>query len=37
MVFSDVGRDAFHWRWESSPDGATWVERWAIDYRREDN
>ena len=26
--------DAFHWRWESSPDGSTWVERWAIDYRR---
>ena len=24
MVFSDVERDAFHWRWESSPDGAAW-------------
>ncbi len=34
MVFSDVERDRFHWRWESSPDGTTWVERWAIDYRR---
>ena len=34
MVFSDIERDAFHWRWESSPDGATWTERWAIDYRR---
>ena len=34
MVFSDVTADAFHWRWESSADGATWVERWAIEYRR---
>ncbi|MEO8424542.1 MAG: hypothetical protein ABI595_11630 [Actinomycetota bacterium] len=34
MVFSDVERDAFHWRWESSVDGTAWVERWAIDYRR---
>lgn len=34
MVFSDVADDAFHWRWESSADGLTWSERWAIDYRR---
>ena len=34
MVFSDVTSDAFHWRWESSADGSTWVQRWAIDYRR---
>lgn len=34
MVFSDVTPDAFHWRWESSGDGSTWVQRWAIDYRR---
>ncbi len=34
MVFSDVERNAFHWRWESSSDGAAWAERWAIDHRR---
>ena len=34
MVFSDVTPEAFHWRWESSPDGTAWTERWAIDYRR---
>jgi hypothetical protein len=35
MVFRDVTADAFRWTWESSPDdGATWVVRWAIDYRR---
>jgi hypothetical protein len=34
MVFSDLEGDGFHWRWESSVDGAVWTERWAIDYRR---
>jgi len=35
MVFRDVTSNTFHWTWESSPDdGATWVTRWAIDYRR---
>ncbi|HET7182394.1 MAG TPA: hypothetical protein VFI15_09205, partial [Candidatus Limnocylindrales bacterium] len=34
MVFRDVTPDAFRWTWESSPDdGATWIVRWAIDYR----
>ena len=28
MVFSDVERDAFHWRWESSPDGTDVDRRW---------
>jgi hypothetical protein len=35
MVFRDVTPEAFRWTWESSPDdGATWILRWAIDYRR---
>ena len=34
MVFSGVGRDGFDWRWESSPDGERWRERWAIRYTR---
>lgn len=34
MVFTDIGVDGFHWRWESSPDGETWTVNWEIDYRR---
>ena len=35
MVFRDVTPGAFHWTWEGSADGgATWITRWAIDYRR---
>ena len=34
MVFSDITADAFHWRWESSPDGDVWTVNWEIDYRR---
>jgi hypothetical protein len=35
MVFSDVERDAFRWRWERSEDGGTtWTELWVIHYRR---
>ena len=35
VVFRDLSADAFRWTWESSPDdGATWIVRWEIDYRR---
>ena len=34
MVFSEIDADGFAWRWESSPDGADWQQRWAITYRR---
>ena len=34
MVFSAIGPDAFDWRWEFSPDGSVWTERWAIHYTR---
>jgi hypothetical protein len=34
MVFSDIEPERFRWRWESSPDGQRWTERWAIGYRR---
>jgi hypothetical protein len=34
MVFSDITTDGFAWRWEASPDGAAWQQRWAITYRR---
>lgn len=36
MVFSDIGPDAFSWRWERSGDGGrTWEVLWTIDYGRE--
>ena len=34
MVFSDVTAEGFDWRWEASPDGEGWQERWAIRYAR---
>ena len=34
MVFSDVTAEGFDWRWEASPDGEAWRERWAIRYAR---
>jgi hypothetical protein len=34
MVFTGITPDAFDWRWESSPDGEAWTERWAIRYTR---
>jgi hypothetical protein len=34
MVFSDVAAETFSWRWEFSPDGTSWEQRWAIRYRR---
>jgi hypothetical protein len=34
MVFFDTEPDRFRWRWECSPDGQRWQERWAIRYTR---
>lgn len=34
MVFSNITQDAFDWRWESSPDGVSWTQNWAIEYTR---
>ncbi|HWC71389.1 MAG TPA: hypothetical protein VG993_09535 [Actinomycetota bacterium] len=34
MVFWNVADDGFSWRWEASPDGERWQERWAIRYTR---
>lgn len=34
MVFSDIRPASFDWRWEASPDGISWAQRWAIHYRR---
>ena len=34
MVFSEIAEDGFSWRWEASPDGVDWQQRWAITYRR---
>ena len=34
MVFSTISADEFDWRWETSPHGQVWTERWAIRYTR---
>ncbi len=34
MTFENIRPDAFDWRWETSPDGATWTLRWLIHYGR---
>ena len=34
MLFSGIEPDAFDWRWEFSPDGQRWQQRWAIHYQR---
>lgn len=34
MVFSDITDDTFRWRWEFSPDGERWEQRWEIRYTR---
>jgi len=34
MVFFDIAHDSFRWRWEFSPDGNSWEQRWLINYTR---
>jgi hypothetical protein len=34
MVFSEITEQTLAWRWEASPDGTDWQQRWAIAYRR---
>ena len=34
MVFQDIKRDSFIWRWQKSDDGATWTDTWVIHYAR---
>jgi hypothetical protein len=34
MVFEDITANAFTWRWQGSPDGETWSDRWLIRYVR---
>ena len=35
MVFEDITRGSFTWRWQSSADaGATWTDQWVIYYVR---
>ena len=34
MVFTNISRDSFDWRWESSPDGLSWSVNWEIAYSR---
>lgn len=35
MVFTDIRRDSFTWRWQSSTDGVHWADSWVIRYTRK--
>jgi len=36
MVYSNITKDSFDWRWESTQDeGKTWTENWKIRYTRK--
>jgi hypothetical protein len=34
MVFENIKRDSFTWRWQSSEDGGVWTDTWVIQYAR---
>jgi len=34
MVFTDIRKDSFTWRWQSSTDGKAWADSWVIRYTR---
>ncbi|MDH4116523.1 MAG: hypothetical protein OEW30_03895 [Acidimicrobiia bacterium] len=34
MVFSDIGPESLHWRWETSPDESVWTPRLTAAYTR---
>lgn len=34
MVFTDIADESLNWRWESSPDLATWAVTMTVSYRR---
>ena len=34
MVYQDITRDSFTWRWQQSDDGDTWTDTWVIHYTR---
>ncbi len=34
MVFYDIAKDHFQWRWESTRDGKSWLPMMKIEYRR---
>lgn len=34
IVFEDVSRDAFTWRWQRSADGRAWEDMWVVHYAR---
>ena len=35
MVFFDIEKDSFSWKWESSTDRENWKVNWSIKYRRK--
>ena len=35
MVFEDIRRNSFTWRWQKSADGRAWSDNWVIHYTRK--
>ena len=35
MVFEDIRRTSFTWRWQKSNDGRVWSDNWVIHYTRK--
>jgi hypothetical protein len=35
MIFTDIEKDSFTWRWQSAADGKTWTDSWVIHYTRK--
>jgi hypothetical protein len=34
MVYQDIRKGSFTWRWQMSDDGDTWTDKWVIHYTR---
>ena len=34
MVYQDITKNSFTWRWQQSDDGDTWTDAWVIHYTR---
>ena len=34
MIFTDIKRESFTWRWQGTRDGKTWADKWVIRYTR---
>lgn len=35
MMFTDIRKDSFTWRWQATADGKVWADSWVIHYTRK--